>query len=83
MQVFVGLHDVLKLKVKEDLLEKINKKHLPVELPEKADVYALLDLIGLDRSLVGLIIVNKKQADFSYILADGDIIELFSPMSGG
>ncbi len=83
MQVFVGIHDVLKLKVKEDLLEKINKEHLAVDLPEKADVFALLDLIGLDQSLVGLIIVNKKQADLTYKLADGDIIELFSPMSGG
>lgn len=83
MQVFVGIHDVLKLKVKEDLFENVNKERLSVDLPEKADVLALLNFIGLDQSLVGLIIVNKKQADLNCKLEDGDIIELFSPMSGG
>ena len=83
MQVFVNLHDVLKQKVKKDLLEKVNKEKLSVDLPEKADVLALLDLIGLEQSLVGLTIVNKKQADLNCKLEDGDIIELFSPMSGG
>jgi sulfur carrier protein ThiS len=81
MQVKVKLHDILKDRVKNATGE--TSGIIRKELPEEASVKTLLSLIGFDNELVGLVIVNGRQAKLDFRLKDGDSLELFSPMSGG
>jgi sulfur carrier protein ThiS len=81
MQVTVRLHDILKDRVKNITGE--SSGILVKELPEEASVSTLLNLLGFDCELVGLVTVNGRQAKPDFRLKDGDSLELFSPMSGG
>ena len=58
---------------------------------ESADIYApkgcttggLIDLLGIGRDRVGIIVVNRADATFEQALAEGDRLSLYPPLGGG
>ena len=80
MIIKVKLYDTLKYEAKANL------PHLgsgEVTLRAEATVNDLILKLGIEKAIIGLIIVNKRQSGFGNTLKDGDKVELFSPMAGG
>ncbi|MHB1414117.1 MAG: MoaD/ThiS family protein [Chloroflexota bacterium] len=59
------------------------KEKLPVALAEQATVMQLLEAVGVPWNEVGLVVVNGSLTDENHVLADGDKVEVFSPIGGG
>lgn len=82
LKVKVCLHEMLKNKA--DTTEAVAEgSNLNIVMPLGATVKELLALLKLNRELVGLVIVNKRQVGINYTLNEGDSVELFSPLCGG
>lgn len=81
MVIYVRLHDILIDKVQ--CAGGFTRGCTLQELPEGSPVSDLLRALHLDRKLVGLIVVNGRQAGPDHTLRNGDHVSLFSPMSGG
>ena len=54
-----------------------------ISLPVGATVNELILRLGLEKKIIGLIVVNKRQSGYNGTLKDGDLVEIFSPMAGG
>lgn len=80
MIVKVKLHDTLKHKVKLNLPD-YGIGEIP--LPVGATVKELILRLGLEKKIIGLIVVNKRQSGYNGTLKDGDLVEIFSPLAGG
>lgn len=60
-----------------------NKEKLTLELPEAQPISALLLQLGVPWGEVGLVAVNGTLVDEHYLVAEGDRVEVFSPVGGG
>ena len=60
-----------------------NKEKLTLELPEAKQVSALLAQLVVPWGEVGLVAVNGNLVDEHYLVAEGDKVEVFSPVGGG
>ena len=79
--VKVKLHDILK--DRKSFTEGKSAGFMARKIEENSSAEDLVSLLGFDRELVGLVVVNGRQVGFSYRLQEGDEVSLFSPMSGG
>jgi molybdopterin converting factor small subunit len=79
--VTVSLHDVLRDKIKRDLISPGST--LSCWMQSLSSVDDLILELGLQREDVGLIVINGRQSDLDTKLSDGDKVMLFSPMCGG
>ncbi len=74
MEVTVALYETL-------------RKHYPergrVQLEAGARVAELLSRLGIAEDDVGILVVNRKDAQFNQILEDGDLVTVIPPMGGG
>jgi len=59
------------------------KERLPVEVPDHTTVLRVLEDVGVPWGEVGLVVVNGALVDERRELADGDKLEVFSPIGGG
>lgn len=75
------IHDALKDKIKKKY--KLHEGQITVFMPKGSTVRDLLLKMELPDDWVGLIIVNNKQVNFEQVLHDKDVINIFTPMSGG
>lgn len=57
--------------------------HVDADVPAGSSVAEMLGHIGVDRSEVWLSAVNKVVVQPDHILAEGDAVEVFAPVSGG
>lgn len=80
MIVKVKLHDTLKHKVKLNLPDYGNGE---MPLPVGATVNELILRLGLEKKIIGLVVVNKRQTFLDQTLKSGDSVEIFSPLAGG
>jgi sulfur carrier protein ThiS len=58
-------------------------ERLNVELPALTTVSQALDSVGVPLAEVGLMVINGKLVDEHAELAEGDKLEVFSPIGGG
>ncbi len=80
MIIRVKLRDTLKSRARANLPDPGPGE---MTLPAGATVNDLVLKLGLEKELIGLIVVNKRQRGYEDKLQDGDLVELFSPMAGG
>lgn len=81
MRVEVRLYDILKDRIKKEI--SLSDGSISISLDESAVVNDLIDLLGLEKSLIGIITINNVQADFDSKLKNGDQVNLLSQMFGG
>ncbi|MCL5108235.1 MAG: MoaD/ThiS family protein [Chloroflexi bacterium] len=60
-----------------------NQERLPLAVEEQTSVAALLDRLDVPWGEVGIVAINGKLADEKYVVAEGDKVEVFSPVGGG
>jgi len=80
MIVEVKLHDTLKHKVKLNLPDYGSGE---IPLPVGATVNELILRLGLEKKIIGLAVVSKRQSFLDQTLKSGDFVEIFSPLAGG
>ena len=56
---------------------------IPVEAPEGANGYALLDKLKIPREKTFSFLINGVHKDFDTLLAEGDRVSIFPPLGGG
>ncbi len=74
------------MKISVRLQSILSKGHF-----DSADIFAprgyttgqLIDLLGIGRDRVGIIVVNRADATFEQALAEGDNLTLYPPLGGG
>ncbi len=60
-----------------------NKEKMALDLPESTPISALLVQLGVPWGEVGIVAVNGSLVDEHYRVAEGDKVEVFSPVGGG
>jgi thiamine biosynthesis protein ThiS len=78
MRVRVKLHGETKRGVKG-----LQGDYVDADVPIGLTVDQLLDHLGVDPGDVWMSAVNKDVVKSSHVLADGDAVEVFAPVSGG
>ena len=56
---------------------------IPVEVPEGANGYALLEKLKIPRGKAFSFLINGLHKDFDALLAEGDRVSIFPPLGGG
>jgi molybdopterin converting factor small subunit len=64
-------------------LQKNRFRRAVIELPDSADVTALLDQLEIAREAVGILVVNRKDAAVDQLLCHGDRVTIIPPIGGG
>jgi molybdopterin converting factor small subunit len=54
-----------------------------LELPDGATVQTVLEALAVPEHLVALVAVNRRAAEADTPLADGDLVEVIPPVTGG
>lgn len=67
----------------EFIKDSTNVKILKIALKENAKISNVLEITGIPREKVNLIIINDKISSFDSSLRDGDKVILFPAIMGG
>lgn len=79
--ITIKVHDILKDRISKS--RNLDDGKMRVAIPKGSAIRDLLILLDLSDDWVGLITVNMRQSGPEKQLADGDVVELFSPLVGG
>ena len=84
IKISVHVHDILRDRLLNNGEVKIGPDGcFDLHLPDRSKVHDLISRLELEKELIGLVIVNGRQASEEQDLQKGDKIKLLSPMSGG
>lgn len=79
MQVDVHLHAILQRQTPDGLLRRLD-----VEMPEGSTIQRLIDHLGIEIDPEHLLFaLNGRVANIDQALADGDVVHIMVPISGG
>lgn len=79
MHIIVHLHSILQRQTPEGLLRR-----LEVELPEGSTIQELIEHLEIEIHPEHLLFaLNGRFAEIDQALADGDVVHLIVPISGG
>lgn len=67
----------------QSILREGRFKAAEIDAPSGCTTGALIDLLGIPRSRIGIIVVNRADATFEQMLVQGDKVTLFPPLGGG
>lgn len=59
------------------------KENAPVEIAQDTTIAELLARLGVPDSQIAMCAVNDDVVDLATILREGDVLEIFEPVSGG